>query len=641
MKKFMRSTGVYVLLLLAILFLMPMLNAGVNPQQTDKAYSEFIKMVEKGEIQAIEVTDHDLKALKTKTSIDPSKFPKEYDVRTYVPSAEDLEQKLWAIYGDNPFNHGLSVTYKRPPEPNWFLSSLPSLIITVLMLGFLWYMMAQQGQGGNRVMNFGKSRAKVNSDDKNPKTFADVAGADEEKEELEEIVDFLKDPKRFASLGARIPKGVLLNGPPGTGKTLLARALAGEAGVPFYSISGSDFVEMFVGVGASRVRDLFDTAKKNTPCIVFIDEIDAVGRHRGAGLGGGHDEREQTLNQLLVEMDGFATNEGIIILAATNRPDILDPALLRPGRFDRQVTVNYPDIKGREEILKVHAKGKPLDTDVDLSTVAKRTPWFTGADLENVLNEAAILTARRRLEVIGEKEILESINRILAGPEKKSAVVTEKDKRLVSFHEAGHAIVAHFLENCDPIHEVSIIPRGQAGGYTMTLPGEETHYITKSSLLDNIAFSMGGRAAEKLEMEDISSGAVSDLKQATNTARRMVVEFGMSDDVGQIYLGAEHEVFVGRDYGQARSYSEEVAARIDAEVKRLMDEAYRRAEDVLTQQREKLHMLADALLEKEKLDGGEFLAIVGPRPFAKKALEPEDAGFTEGLVVAPQEDVEQ
>ena len=422
-------------------------------------------------------------------------------------------------------------------------------------------------------------------------------------------MDFLKSPKRFLDLGARIPKGVLLVGPPGGGKTLLAKAVAGEAGVPFFSISGSDFVEMFVGVGASRVRDLFDTAKKNSPAIVFIDEIDAVGRHRGAGLGGGHDEREQTLNQLLVEMDGFTVNEGIIILAATNRKDILDPALLRPGRFDRQVFVNYPDVKGREEILKVHSRGKPLAKEVDLKTIAKRTPMFTGADLENVLNEAAILTARREKKEITMPEIEEAITRVIAGPEKKSRVITEKDKRCTAVHEVGHAICAKVLPNCDPVHEISIIPRGSAAGYTLTLPEEDDRHLFMSKMVDDICMMLGGRAAEKLVLNDISTGAISDLQRATETARSMVVKFGMSDEIGPVFLGGEEEIFVGKEFGHTKNYSEELAAIIDREVKGILERAFQKAKDILQEHIHKLNLITNLLLEKEKLDGEEFLQI--------------------------------
>ncbi|MBE5780485.1 MAG: ATP-dependent metallopeptidase FtsH/Yme1/Tma family protein [Clostridiales bacterium] len=575
-------------------------------------YNELMAKVEAGEILSIEVTENDLVALKKGTEIKKDNFPSQYDYSSFIPSVEIFNEDMKALSLNNPSIAAIPVKYSAVPEPSWLLTSLPYILVSIGMLAFFWFMMNQQGGGGGKVMNFGKSKARVAApDDKNRKTFADVAGADEEKEELKEIVDFLKSPAKFTGLGARIPKGVLLVGPPGTGKTLLAKAVAGEAGVPFYSISGSDFVEMFVGVGASRVRDLFDNAKKNSPCIVFIDEIDAVGRHRGAGLGGGHDEREQTLNQLLVEMDGFSINEGIIILAATNRPDILDPALLRPGRFDRQVTVNYPDIKGREEILKVHARGKPMAADVDLKVVAKRTPYYTGADLENVLNEAAILAARTNDSEIRMKHVLSAINRVAVGPEKKSVVITEKDKKLVSYHEAGHAVVAYHMENCDEVHEVSIIPTGKgAGGYTMLLPGEETKYVTKNKLLDQIAMSLGGRAAEETVIGEISTGAYSDLQNASGIARSMVIEYGMSDRVGNIYLGGGGEVFLGKDYGHTQNYSESLSTIVDEEIKAILDGAYARAKDVLVTNRDELDALAAALMEKEKIDGAEFKAIM-------------------------------
>ena len=458
-------------------------------------------------------------------------------------------------------------------------------------------------------MSFGKSRARLHQEDKNRITFDNVAGAEEEKDELKEIVEFLKNPRKFIELGARIPKGVLLVGPPGTGKTLLAKAVAGEADVPFFSISGSDFVEMFVGVGASRVRDLFEQAKKSSPCIVFIDEIDAVGRHRGAGMGGGHDEREQTLNQLLVEMDGFAVNEGIIILAATNRPDILDPALLRPGRFDRRVVVGVPDVKGREEIIKVHSRGKPLAKEVDLKVLAKRTPGFTGADIENMLNEAAILAARRDAREIGMIEMEEAITRVLAGPEKKSRIVTEKDKKLVAYHEVGHAVVSKLLPNADPVHQVSIIPRGQAGGYTLTLPKEDKNYISRSELEDEVTMLLGGRVAEHLVLNDISTGASNDIQRASQIARKMVTEYGMSDKLGPVSFNNQGEVFLGRDYGHTQSYSEEIASIIDEEVKRIVQEGFNQAKQLLQENINRLHNVAEALLEREKLEAEEFEEI--------------------------------
>ncbi len=610
MKKMMRGPGAFLLVLACILALTMLFSpSGTVGKEVD--YTQFVKMVEKGEIERVQVTENNVKALVKGTSITQQNFPAQYDISTYLPSISLFMQDVQTLLKTtNPQDAGISIQFEPMPERSWLISVLPYLLTSLLMIGFLWYMMNQQGQGGNKVMNFGRSRAKINVSDKNKKTFEDVAGAKEEKEELQEVVEFLKNPQKFAELGARIPKGVLLVGPPGTGKTLLAKAVAGEAGVPFYSISGSDFVEMFVGVGASRVRDLFDTAKKNSPCMVFIDEIDAVGRHRGAGMGGGHDEREQTLNQLLVEMDGFAPNEGIIIIAATNRPDILDPALLRPGRFDRQITVNYPDVKGREEILQVHSKGKPLADDVDLTVVAKRTPYFTGADLENVMNEAAILTARRGKNRIGMQEILEAINRVTVGPEKKSSVITEKDKKLVSYHEGGHALVAHYLPNCDPVHEVSIFPRGRAGGYTMTLPREETHYVTRSHLLDEIAMALGGRAAEEVMLGEISTGAYSDLKHATNSARRMAMEYGMSAKLGSVFYGGDQEVFLGRDFGHQRSYSEQIASDIDDEVRRILDEGMRVALKLIRDHRDQMERLSEELIEKEKLSSDEFEAIM-------------------------------
>ncbi len=511
------------------------------------------------------------------------------------------------------------VERNTPPAtmPLW-LNILPTFLI-ILMLVVFWAMFMNQssggGGGGRGVMNFGKSRAKMATPDANKKvTFKDVAGADEEKAELEEIVDFLKSPKRYVDVGARIPKGVLLVGPPGTGKTLLAKAVAGEAGVPFFSISGSDFVEMFVGVGASRVRDLFEQAKKNAPCIIFIDEIDAVGRQRGAGLGGGHDEREQTLNQLLVEMDGFGANEGIIMVAATNRPDILDPALLRPGRFDRQIVVGAPDVKGREEILKVHSRNKPLNEEVKLDILAKRTPGFTGADLENLMNEAALLTVRNKRRVIDMDLLEEAITRVIAGPEKKSRIITDKDKRLTAYHEAGHAVVSKYLPNSYPVHEISIIPRGMAGGYTLHLPTEDTAYTSKSKLKDDMVGLLGGRVAEALILEEISTGAKNDIDRTTAIAKKMVMEFGMSDVIGPISFGKDDgEVFMGRDFGRTRDFSEEVASTIDTEVRSLIHEAYERAKTILSENVDKLHDVAKALIEREKLTAEEFNAIMDGR----------------------------
>lgn len=505
------------------------------------------------------------------------------------------------------------IKYTPPNNMGIWISFLPTiLIIGVILFGLFMFTQQAQNSGGNRgVMNFGKSKAKMANLDGKKVTFKDVAGADEEKGELEEIVDFLKQPKRYIEMGARIPKGVLLVGPPGTGKTLLAKAIAGEAGVPFFSISGSDFVEMFVGVGASRVRDLFEQAKKNAPCIIFIDEIDAVGRQRGAGLGGGHDEREQTLNQLLVEMDGFGVNEGIIMIAATNRPDILDPALLRPGRFDRRILVGAPDVKGREEVLKVHTRNKHLSEDVDLKVLAKMTPGFSGADLENLTNEAALLAVRGGKSSIDMVDIEEAITRVIAGPEKKSRVVSEYDRRITAVHESGHAVVSNVLEYADPVHEISIIQRGMAAGYTMNLPEEDRTHTSKKQLKDKMVELLGGRVAEKLVIGDISAGAKNDIDRASHIARSMVMEYGMSDVIGPISFGNSDggEVFLGRDIGKSSNISEETSAKIDEEIKKLIDEAYNRAESILRENISKLNAVTDVLLQKEKIDGDEFREI--------------------------------
>ena len=491
--------------------------------------------------------------------------------------------------------------------------SLFSPFVIILVFLLFWLLLMNPNQGGNKSMNFGKSKARMlnTNDPKSKLTFKDVAGIDEEKEELSEIVDFLRSPKKFTDMGARIPKGVLLVGPPGTGKTLLAKAVAGEAGVPFFIISGSDFVEMFVGVGASRVRDLFEQAKKNAPCIIFIDEIDAVGRQRGAGLGGGHDEREQTLNQLLVEMDGFSANEGVIVLAATNRPDVLDKALLRAGRFDRQILVGQPDVKAREDILKVHARKKKLGDDVDLGTIAKNTAGFVGADLENILNEAALLAARRDKQEIGMLEIEDAMVKVTMGPEKKSRVISEKEKKLVAFHEAGHAVASKFLPTQDDVHQISIIPRGMAGGYTMYRPSEDRSFMSKSEMEEQIISLLGGRVAEALVLGDISTGASNDIERASKIARAMVTKYGMSEKLGAITFGSGHEeVFLGRDFTTQKNFSEETSGLIDAEVKRIIDTAYRRTEEILNQNMEKLHAVANVLLEKEKIDGEEFNNIM-------------------------------
>jgi len=617
LRKFLRGPGFYLILFIVIILVVAMSDIG-GMEERRLPYPKLLQEIREGKITHIMSTDRTIVGLRKGSSIPVESFPEKYDFESYAPHSTIFERDVRVIEAerlgiapDEITSDQFSFEWDPQPVPEtpWWISLLPFVFMTAVFAIF-WFVFMQQAQGGgNKVMSFGKSRARLHQDDKNRITFDHVAGAEEEKDELKEIVEFLKNPRKFIELGARIPKGVLLVGPPGTGKTLLAKAVAGEADVPFFSISGSDFVEMFVGVGASRVRDLFDQAKKNSPCIVFIDEIDAVGRHRGAGLGGGHDEREQTLNQLLVEMDGFAINEGIIVLAATNRPDILDPALLRPGRFDRRIVVGVPDVKGREEIIKVHSRGKPLSKDVDLKVLAKRTPGFTGADIENMMNEAAILAARKDSKEIGMAEIEEAITRVLAGPEKKSRIITDKDKRLVAYHEAGHAVVAKMLPNADPVHQISIIPRGQAGGYTLTLPKEDKNYVSRSELMDEITMLLGGRVAEHLVLQDISTGASNDLKRASQIARKMVTEYGMSEELGPISYNEHEEVFLGRDYAQTRNYSEEVASRIDAEIKKIVQEAYNKAERLLTENMNRLHRVAKALLEKEKLEADEFELI--------------------------------
>lgn len=527
---------------------------------------------------------------------------------------------------------GVNIKAERTPEPPWWTTIFSSVLPMLLLIGVWFFIMQQSQGGGNRVMSFGKSRAKLNTDDKIKVTFRDVAGADEAKQELEEVVEFLKHPKKFNDLGARIPKGVLLYGPPGTGKTLLAKAVAGEAGVPFFSISGSDFVEMFVGVGASRVRDLFEQAKKNAPCIVFIDEIDAVGRQRGAGVGGGHDEREQTLNQLLVEMDGFAANEGIIIIAATNRPDILDPALLRPGRFDRQIVVDKPDVKGRNAILKVHTKGKPVSEDANLDILARRTPGFTGADLSNLVNEAALLSARRNKKKIAMAELEESIERVMAGPERKSKVMSDKEKRLTAYHEAGHTLVGMLIPHADPVHKVTIIPRGRAGGYTLMLPTEDRSYATRSELLAQLKVALGGRVAEEVVLNEISTGAQSDIQRASSLVRGMITEYGMSEVLGPIAFGKGHghQVFLGRDINSEKNYSEEVACEIDKEVSKYIKTSYDECRDLLTANIDKLHLIAKELLERETLEASELKQLVETGRIEEKSEKKSEAEVENG-----------
>ena len=560
-----------------------------NTTKQEVGYTNFLQQVDEGKVTKVVLIQNTIRG----TLSDGTEFT------TITPDAPNSDPKLFEKLAAK----GVEINAENPPEPPWWSTMFSSLLPILLLVGVWFFIMQQTQGGGGRVMSFGKSRARMSGSDKIKVNFKDVAGADEAKQELEEVVEFLKHPKKYNDLGARIPKGVLLFGPPGTGKTLLARAVAGEAGVPFFSISGSDFVEMFVGVGASRVRDLFDQAKKNAPCIVFIDEIDAVGRQRGAGVGGGHDEREQTLNQLLVEMDGFAANEGIIIIAATNRPDILDPALLRPGRFDRQIVVDKPDVRGRLAILKVHTSGKPVDEKVDLDILARRTPGFTGADLSNLVNEAALLAARRDKKKIYMQELEEAIERVMAGPERKSHIMNDEEKRLTAYHEGGHTLVGMMLKHADPVHKVTIIPRGRAGGYTLMLPKEDRNYATKSELLDKLKVAMGGRVAEEIVLKEISTGASQDIQQATRMVRGMVMQYGMSDVLGPVAYGESqnHQVFLGRDFHQERNYSEEVASEIDKEVRKYLEEAYEACRQIITEHRDKLELIAQALMERETL----------------------------------------
>ncbi|CAA7599909.1 Peptidase family M41 [Acididesulfobacillus acetoxydans] len=595
--KFFKNIAIYLLIILLAVMLIKWQSPPAN-KDLSLDYNSFKKAVVSGQVADVQaVTDKTVNQYSV-----TMKDGKKYDL---VGPAFDP-----TLLGDL-YKQNVTLNFSQPAQPPWWTGLLSTLLFPLLLVGLFFFMMQQTQGGGNRVMQFGKSRARLVSEDKKRITFADVAGVEEVKEELEEIVEFLKYPKKFNDLGAKIPKGVLLFGPPGTGKTLLARAVAGEAGVPFFSISGSDFVEMFVGVGASRVRDLFEQAKKNAPCIVFIDEIDAVGRQRGAGLGGGHDEREQTLNQLLVEMDGFAGNEGIIIIAATNRPDILDPALLRPGRFDRQVVVDVPDVRGRAAILGVHVKNKPLSQDVDLDVLARRTPGFTGADLANLVNEAALLSARRSEKEVGMQALEDSIERVIAGPEKKSRVISPFEKKLVSYHEAGHALVGEMLTHTDPLHKVSIIPRGRAGGYTLLLPKEDRNYMTRSQLLDQVTMLLGGRVAEAVVLHEISTGASNDLERATGLTRKMITELGMSEELGPLTFGhKEEQVFLGRDIARDRNYSEAVAYAIDKEARRIIDDCYQKAESVIRQNLDKLHVIAQALMEKETLQAKEFADLM-------------------------------
>ncbi len=594
MKRAIRGLSVYLVIILTVVLLMV---ASLNNADTKMNYSEMLEAISTDSVKEISLSTENGKAIITLNS----NVQKEVNIPSTQQFVEYVQEEL---------KNGKKFEFKEQGTSLLtlfirYISPIGMLIILILF----WVFIMQQ-QGGGKAMSFGKSRARLQSEEDKKITFKDVAGVKEEKEELEELVEFLKNPTKFTQMGARIPKGVLLVGQPGTGKTLLAKAVAGEANVPFFTISGSDFVEMFVGVGASRVRDLFEQAKKSAPCIIFIDEIDAVGRHRGAGLGGGHDEREQTLNQLLVEMDGFGTNGGVIVLAATNRPDILDPALLRPGRFDRQIVVPAPDVKAREEILKVHAAKKNLDEDIDLSIIAKNTAGFTGADLENILNEAALLAARANKTSISNQDVEEATVKVMMGPEKKSKVVSEKDKKLVAYHEAGHALVSRFLPTQDTVHQVSIVPRGMAGGYTMYRPNEDKSFVSKSEMEEKIVSLLGGRVAEKVVLNDISTGASNDIERATKIARDMVTKYGMSDHLGPITFGSgNEEVFLGKDFAQSRNFSEEIAAKIDNEIKRIIGEAYTKAEKILVENMHKLHRLAEALLEKEKIEADEFEEI--------------------------------
>ena len=619
MNRFFKNVTFYLLIIIVAIWMIDYYSAS-TVSKTDITYSAFMKHVQQDEVKQVTIVDN----------VISGKLKDGKDFSTVAPSDDSLIPTLRA--------RDIEIKAELPPQPPWWTTILSSLLPMLLIVG-IWFMLMQQSQGGGgRVMNFGKSRARRYDEDNIKITFKDVAGADEAKQELEEVVEFLKHPKKYNDLGAKIPKGVLLYGPPGTGKTLLAKAVAGEAGVPFFSISGSDFVEMFVGVGASRVRDLFEQAKKSAPCIVFIDEIDAVGRQRGAGLGGGHDEREQTLNQLLVEMDGFGANEGIIMIAATNRPDILDPALLRPGRFDRQIVVDRPDIKGRQEILKVHVKGKPISPEVELGVIARRTPGFTGADLSNLVNEAALMAARKNKNKIDMPDMEEAAERVIMGPERRSRVISDKEKRLTAYHEGGHTLVGMLLDNTDPVHKVTIIPRGRAGGYTLSLPKEDRYYATRSEMLDELKVLLGGRVAEALVLKEISSGASNDLQRATSLARQMICEYGMSPELGPMTFGhRQDQVFLGRDIGRDKDYSEEVAAKIDKEIRKFIDEAYQKTESLLNENMDKLHLIADALIERETLEGEEIDQLMKYGKILSKEENTSEIGTPEPAEVQPAE----
>ncbi|UAL52396.1 MULTISPECIES: ATP-dependent zinc metalloprotease FtsH [Metabacillus] len=632
MNRIFRNTIFYLLIFLVVIGVVSFFQ-GNNTKTEPLTYSKFISELEAGDVE--EITIQPLRGVyEVKGKL--TDYKEDELFVTHVLSDKALDRVDAAAQGKT------SVKFVPAEETSGWVTFFTSIIPFVIIFILFFFLLNQAQGGGSRVMNFGKSKAKLYSEEKKKVRFKDVAGADEEKQELVEVVEFLKDPRKFAELGARIPKGVLLVGPPGTGKTLLARAAAGEAGVPFFSISGSDFVEMFVGVGASRVRDLFENAKKNAPCIIFIDEIDAVGRQRGAGLGGGHDEREQTLNQLLVEMDGFGGNEGIIMIAATNRPDILDPALLRPGRFDRQITVDRPDLKGREAVLQVHARNKPLDDAVNLKSIAARTPGFSGADLENLLNEAALVAARRNKKKVDMTDIDEATDRVIAGPAKKSRVISQKERKIVAYHEAGHTIIGVILDEADMVHKVTIVPRGQAGGYAVMLPKEDRYFMTKPELLDKITGLLGGRVAEDIVFGEVSTGASNDFQRATGIARRMVTEFGMSDKLGPLQFGqSQGQVFLGRDFNSEQNYSDAIAHEIDMEVQRFIKESYERAKKILTENRDKLELIAQTLLEIETLDAEQIKHLVdhGTLPDRPAAVDKKQEDVKVNIL--PKKDEEQ
>lgn len=616
MNRFIRNTGFYLLIFLVTVGIVQFF-IGKNETTKELNYNEIVQVVQQGNVKEITLQIQSGTYLITGEKKPTSPNEKGETFTGRAPLADYAMKQMT----DLSVEKGFAINIKKMPGQSFWLTFFTSIIPFIIMFVLFFFLINQAQGGGGKVMNFGKSRARLYNEEKKRVTFEDVAGADEEKQELVEVVEFLKDPRKFAALGARIPKGVLLVGPPGTGKTLLARAVAGEAGVPFFTISGSDFVEMFVGVGASRVRDLFENAKKNSPCIIFIDEIDAVGRQRGAGLGGGHDEREQTLNQLLVEMDGFGANEGIIIVAATNRPDILDPALLRPGRFDRQITVDRPDVRGREAVLKVHARNKPISKDVKLGTIAKRTTGFTGADLENLLNEAALLAARRNKKDIAMKEVDDAIDRVIVGTEKKSRVISDREKRIVAYHEAGHTIAGFFLEHADTVHKVTIIPRGRAGGYVIMLPKEDRMLVTKQELLDKVTGLLAGRAAEEIFIGEIGTGAYSDFKQATSIVRAMIMEYGMSEKLGTMQFGSSQgQVFLGRDIGHEQNYSDAIAYEIDQEMQSITRDCYDRARKLLNEKSEEMHLIAKTLLEVETLELEQIKSLI------ETGTIPEDTG---------------